>query len=125
MIDEAKLAKLPVWARTEIERLTRDVKSWREEALAASGGDGRRTDTVVWDGLGEERGLPPGTIIRFYMAPKAPGGERRYLEARVEYDHGATKGKGEATGITVRGWRPINVKPGASNLITIEPEEDT
>lgn len=47
MIDEAKLKKLPVWAKHEIQRLTSEASEWRKKALAATGGTEAKTEVVI------------------------------------------------------------------------------
>lgn len=123
MLTEKQVARLPAAVRDEIERLRKSVVYWQEQAHAASGGDGARTDTTVQDAIVGSRGLPPGTTIRFYLSPSAKTpADRRFIDAQIEYDHGISKGRGAATGVKIRGWGRVRILPDAANTVTIEPE---
>lgn len=102
-------AKLPKWARDEIERLHTKLQDsvgyWREKALAAAGeGQGAPIAVRTFDDEDTERGLSDETI-RFYPDPSD---RERFLEVdRKTY------------GIEVSSNRFLGVRPSSTNRVLI------
>lgn len=108
-------AKLPKWARDEIERLHKKLEDsvgyWRSKALAAAGeGPGAPITVRTHDDLDGELGLSDETI-RFYPDPSD---RERYLEVdRTSF------------GIEVSSARFLGVRPTSTNRVQILFEDDT
>ena len=101
---------LPQWAQQYIERLEKDVDSWKSKALAAASVGNLATNVVLCDGI-EQRGLPPNSTILFVLG-----------ESRIEVHH--DRGDIKRNRLTVRslGTR-LFVHPAAANTIYVgEPE---
>lgn len=102
-------AKLPKWARDEIEllhhKLQDSVEYWKQKALAAaSEGEGAPVAVRNFDDGDIERGLPDETI-RFYPDPSD---RDQYLEVDRRHD-----------GIEVSSARFLAVRPTSTNRVLI------
>ncbi len=112
---EDRIAKLPKWARDEIERLEADRDHYKAEAYATADLDEKGTDTVLRvRGLGApDLGLPPRSTIGF----RCGEGRERMLEVRVsDTRHGwGVRITGLGIGVGLR------VYPDSANVIHVLP----
>lgn len=110
--NDARLAKLPAWARDEIEHLRRDVDYWTARATAGP----EDSDTFAYGDPAHARlvdNLPLGRGERIYFV--IGEGERpRTVTAHVSAERGALY-------VSTSGGRdePMIVEPHASNVVTI------
>lgn len=113
MIDpDSREAKLPVWARTYIERLRRvvqDAESDRDAARLAT--DSAGSDTVIDPYADIPIGLGKGTIVRFRL-----GDERRMEWADVSVIH---TGDGR-TLLQIMAGSTVHIEPRAANVVYVE-----
>lgn len=103
---EAQIARLPVWARRERDRLAQEVDYWRQQATAGPA----NSDTFV-DRLGDDdRPLGTGTRIRFQHGPG------RWDHLTVRLARGAQDG---SVWLEIQSGEALEVQPLVSNVVRV------
>jgi len=114
---ENRIAKLPKWARDEIERLEADRDHYKAGADATADLDVEGTDTVLRvGGVGEpDLGLPPRSTIGF----RCGEARERMLDVRVSNTRHGWGIRIAGLGIGVG----LQVYPDSPNVIHVLPGE--
>ena len=108
-IAEAKLARLPLWARQEIARLERDLAHARERI---AGEPGSACDTFADPYSNPPRPLGEGCSVEFRLGP----GERDAIRCRVERDW-----KGNAcVDVMSSGNMYLSIEPRSANTCELK-----
>jgi hypothetical protein len=108
--DEAKIARLPKWAQSELDRLTKDVAYWKAKATEGP----EDSDTAVAHGGHPEvlQNLQPGARVLFQTGAGM-------LEAHVK--DGRLAIRCERVG-KLRAGGYVKVLPHSSNVILVDVE---
>ena len=110
------LSKLPKWAQAEIRRLEMRLREAQQEIDERDDKIGR-TDTVIGMTRLEQRPLPRGSKIGFFLYP-----DREEL-AITDLTVARSEDLGEGV-VEVYGRGPIRVEPRSSNVVWIRLARD-
>lgn len=108
---EEREARLPLWARRELEVLRRNLaraEAAVEELGKELGAVVEESDTVAEMSYGQEWGLGKGSRVNFYLEAPDARGFRRGVTVRVE-----------GTRIHINGYEALVIYPNVSNDMTI------
>lgn len=115
-----RFKRLPKWAQQELEVLWRNyqkLESTLTRALGAEGWEEGRVRLHYVSGVNKFHSLPDRTHVRFLTDPGKEGAVEpddrwadNFLEVSLSPDHHE---------ITVRGARPLDVRPEAGNTVRI------
>lgn len=94
--------KLPKWAQRDLERLQRDVQTWKQRACTGPEG----SNTFIWMGMDELKPLGDSPNIRFQTG----SGWRDHIQVRLT----------DRNELLVMGSDQILITPQAGNVITIQ-----
>ncbi len=104
-----RIAKLPVWARARIEWLERDLADARREIESMLPDNVKSSRVQLAHYFDTDRGQPLPDWVIFHVAPTGDDNEG-YIEAWMNLENQS---------VEVRGSRPIDVRPQASNSIAV------
>lgn len=116
LAQDAREAKLPIWAQEVIVRLREQAAEARSLARAAQLDTDPRGTAAVIDPLGLALGVPAGAREIGFRAPVIGGRPYdSFIRVRQTRD-----GEGNALGIEVSGDGALSVRPWVTNVVKIE-----
>ena len=113
--DEGDRSRLPLWAQRKLEGLERQVEVLQDK-VAELKSPHADSNVKVSDGIDQDYGLPPNSIIDFYL-----GADRRKWSQMITVQHLRTKGS-TTLRISAGGGQLVVLPSGGCNVVEVRQE---
>lgn len=108
--DEEREAKLPLWARNELQRLRANA-AFHERQISELLGGQDSSDTFLLGGQSDGRPLPLHSAVRFRVMPAASTRWEEYFDVHLDFS---------GNRLEVRSASEIRIIPNAANSFLVE-----